>query len=578
MDPPPEKVDVVQVNPFMLHHYARLGLLLRQAQPLGFFLGVSVFSAFGAIDIAAVLLLALGMAFQAWRMVRVDAERFFRLGRYAAVVTLPYMILFPSVLIGWRSLEESSARASLPESKSGAPNVLLVVWDTVRTDSVGTFHPDGAPTPHLDSLAAQGVAYERAVSPASWTLPSHASMFTGRFPNEMSADWFTALTENHTTIAEVMRGSGYDTAGFVANTRYCGRSIGMDQGFTHFEDYKLSLRTIGSFNFWYRVARSSFPQLSSRKKADEINSDFVKWLDSRKGRPFFAFLNYLDAHTPYLPEKLSSGRPLTHGQIQAMRRWDSRDPETIAPHEVEFAKRCYEAQITHLDQHLGLLLDELKTRNELDNTVLIVVSDHGEQFGEHGMYYHGNSLYRPAVHVPLVIVPAERLAEGVRVKEAISTRNLAATILDTAGIEDGQSITGESLLAAAFDRNSGPAAGGQEQVVYAHNSLEERKECGGVLKVFEKSLGWEGPMDLWVTGDYFLMRRPDGKSELYNMASDPHEKHNLAEDEEFTVTEQRLRLQLNHYLDFGRSTHVAGAADKDEGKATAAVDDDPDSF
>src|SRR5207237_241264 len=165
---------------------------------------------------------------------------------------------------------------------------------------------------HLEEIASTGVCFDRAVATAPWTLPSHASMFTGHFPHEQSADWQRALDSKYPTLAEVLSARGYRTAGFVANVVYCERSAGVARGFAHYEDFLFS---------WERVARSShlacyfadkfglWPCLpEAHKDAGRVNHEFLKWLDAAGAGPFFVFLNYMDAHDPYVAPVPFKGR------------------------------------------------------------------------------------------------------------------------------------------------------------------------------------------------------------------------------------------------------------------------------
>lgn len=542
----------------LLFLLAPLAVLLRResfdftlAGVLGFFASFSLLSTLGILAIWAILPLSLGISVQLARSFQQHSERIQRRCQFAAPAGVVLIALTAVTLIGGRARQEQAALADLGSASQTAPNVLLVVWDTVRADYVETFDEEGAPTPNLNRLAERGVVFERAISAASWTLPSHTSMFTGQFPNEFSADWFTPIDQRQTMLAEVLRDHGYQTGGFVSNTRYCGRGVGMDQGFVHYEDFKVTPREIGDCNFFYRLAKRKWPQLSPTKPGKEITNDFIRWFqDIERDRPFFAFLNYMDAHTPYLPETID-GRPMTAEEVARMQMFESMDPEGISDADRELAQKCYRAQITALDAQLGRLIELLSRREVLDDTVVIVLSDHGEHFGEHGLYYHGNSVYKPVVHVPLVMSLPGIIPEGLRVDGSISLRNIGATILDCAEIRESTPIRGQSLAKLADQIKGGDSdAQSGNDLVYAYNSLKSVKSHDtNPLLLFKKSIGWKGRMDLWVEGSFFLVRKPEGEAELYNVVSDPQENNNLSLHAEKAPVLTRMQKQIEEFLD-----------------------------
>ena len=201
--------------------------------------------------------------------------------------------------------------------------------DTVRRDRLSLYGYRRPTTPNLERLAKNGIRFDRARATAPWTLPSHASFFTGRWPHELDVQWLTPLRTSAPLLAEYMGSRGYATAGFVANTGYCSYDTGLARGFTYYEDYSLKklafLRTavfVKEMSEAYR-SRSATPTnqvfcdpvpelvkrwffADARKDASSINRAFLDWLARRpeETRPFFVFLNYMDAHAPYkLPEE-----------------------------------------------------------------------------------------------------------------------------------------------------------------------------------------------------------------------------------------------------------------------------------
>ena len=179
---------------------------------------------------------------------------------------------------------------------------------------------------------------------------------------------------------------------------------------------------------------------TARKRAAVVNRELVDWLARRRQPepPFFAFLNYYDAHSPYqlLPGRMHrfGAAAIDNRQRDLLQRWAEDEKSGLTPQEVEFAVNAYDECVADLDEQLGLLFDELDRQGILEQTWLIVTADHGESFGEHaGVFCHGNSLYQTEVHVPLLIVPPRGQRRRAVVNETVSLRDVAATVVDVLG-------------------------------------------------------------------------------------------------------------------------------------------------
>ena len=295
------------------------------AVPVGLlsFIGFLELSSRLRLEIWASLIVCAGLAIQSVRFVRPRRDGFLRLVRWTVGLLVAILLATTFVTIGRRMWSEHQQRSALPPAPAGAQNVLLIVWDTVRAANTSLYGYRRATTPNLERLASRGVRFDLAFAASSWTLASHASMFTGRWPHELRVDWKAPMRDGVPTLAESLASRGYDTAGFVANLDYCMWDTGLARGFAHYEDFPLSLFAIftryvalgrridvptwasGIELFlekhtgrWYDV----LPHAKEHdKSAAAINSAFLGWLGKRpaKGRPFFAFLNYNDAHSPY---------------------------------------------------------------------------------------------------------------------------------------------------------------------------------------------------------------------------------------------------------------------------------------
>jgi arylsulfatase A-like enzyme len=344
-------------------------------------------------------------------------------------------------------------------AEAEAPNVLLIILDTVRAASLSLYGGRAA-TPTLDSLAASGVAFDRAVSPAPWTLPSHASVFTGLWPHEHGADWRAPLDKRAPTLAEVLARRGYRTGGFVANLVFTSREHGLHRGFQVYRDYRRSpgallrsaslVQTIVTSKQLRRL--TSAREVTGRKQAHHVNDEFLAWEGDADDGPWFAFLNYYDAHEPYLPRAPYAGR---YSAGLPPRRFDRQvfwhveglmgSWEGLRPDEVEAERAAYEEAITGLDAAIGEMLSELRRRGSLERTIVVLTSDHGELFGEHDTFVHGNSVFWRTIHVPLLISWPGRVPAGVRVADPVTLRDVPSTILSLAMPESRASLPGAPL-------------------------------------------------------------------------------------------------------------------------------------
>lgn len=500
----------------------------------------------------AALLLAAGLATQTLRLISPHMLSFQKLVRR----TLPWMGLLVGMLAisvqGKQILAERRALADLTPAPPYAPNVLFITLDTVRARNLSVYGYSRPTTPQLEQLAKMGVVFERALSTAPWTLPSHASMFTGRFPGELSADWLTPLDSTYPTLAEFFRARGYLTAGFVGNTGYCSYEHGLDRGFIHYEDYRISLgqtvassmltRTIADNFRLRRILRND--EHLNRQPADQINEKVLRWFSHKEQRPFFVFINYYDAHEPYLPpppydKMFGPGRK--YGKFSPLHRhnWEPAVMHRkLSPEEVQEEIDAYDGAIAYIDHQLGQLLNELGRKGLLENTLIIITSDHGEEFGEHGIFDHGNSLYLPTVHVPLLIVFPSKVPAGKRIHEPVSLRDLAATVVDLTRLGGDPHFPGKSL--ARYWNMPAQAPGLEETPL-----LSEVSRVTGRPTWFPVS---RGDVKALIFNGMRYIKNGDGVEELYDFENDPWEQRNLANLEESSQILNQFRALLEKIL------------------------------
>jgi arylsulfatase A-like enzyme len=457
-------------------------------------------------------------------------------GRVALLVTLGMM--------GWTmpsALGPLAAANGVP-SAAGGRNVVLLVLDTVRASELSMLGYQRPTTPNLERWARRGVVFESAFSTAPWTLPSHAGIFTGRWAHELTDT--STMDGRFPTIAEVMRENGYATSGFVANLAYTTRQVGVGRGFDHYEDFVVSAGEALQSTALGRAAVGSdwlrnllgYHELINRKPASRISADFLRWLDHNRSRPFFAFLNYFDAHEPYMPSEGDAAR-FRIGPAEDRGPFEHRlnnikhaDWHSLSASQVAQERALHEAAIAGIDREIGALLDGMESRGLLSNTVVIVTADHGEAFGEHGVFSHGTSLYADLLHVPLLIIePAA--PDPVRVRATVSLRDLPETVLDLAGLEINSPFPGASL--SRFWRSSVRAAHEDPLIFFLP-----------ATPVPEYTPLARGTMHSVIADPYHYILNGDGIEELFNYRADPLEQRNLAGSSDASSLLPRLRSSL----------------------------------
>jgi arylsulfatase A-like enzyme len=341
----------------------------------------------------------------------------------------------------------------------------------------------------------------------------------------------------------------------------------MDRGFVHYEDYPLTLRAVlGSTvpGRWILenlgnprdYSKVKWIQYQSRDAAG-INRSFLDWLSRERGggRPFFAFLNYLDAHEPFLPPKddgVQFGlRPESRGDYAMLLEYWDRDKLKLSERELELARDSYDNCIAALDRQIGSLLDELERRGVLRDTLVIITSDHGEQFGEHNVFNHGLSLYAQEVHVPLLII-GPTAPPGRTVSQPVSLRDLPATVIDLHGLGAGSPFPGRSL-AEYWQPTPGAGESHSARVLSEVDIppvIIPQRGRGPKQRGFTMSLVAEGL-------HYVLDSR--GTEELYDLAADPRELHDLRNDPGQNPALGRFRNSLDEFLRVSDVTSTVAA-------------------
>ncbi|MGE3956203.1 MAG: sulfatase-like hydrolase/transferase [Vicinamibacterales bacterium] len=476
----------------------------------------------------AAAVLGAGLGVQLARIATSPGAAFERILRRSFV---PLAVGLGVLVLGATLDTRATPQAVAGTPRPGAPNVIVVTLDTVRAGHLSLYGYGRDTSPNVRAFAGRGVTFDAAFSAAPWTLPSHASMFTGRWPHELSANYDVPLDAATPTLAEFFSARGYATAGFVSNLQYCGRTSGLSRGFGHYEDYPRSIGSVVSCSVSAKAVVNNFrlrrlignDQHTDRVDASEINARALAWLEDQGDRPFMMFLNYFDAHEPYLPPPpydRAFGPGRAHGRFSPLHHWGwnpafNHRPLTAAEQEEEID--AYDGSLKYLDFRFGEFLQALDRDGRLANTIVVITADHGEEFAEHGVYEHGYTLYHAGVHVPLVFV-APGLPAGVRIPTPVSVRDLAATVAALADATASSAFPGHSLAAhwqlPAGEARSSPA-------------FSTVRRPPGQPDWFPVS---KGDMQALTTDDGLrYIVNGDGREELYDLAADPAEKDDLVQ-------------------------------------------------
>ena len=452
-----------------------------------------------------------------------------------AIVT----VLAMGGITGGAWLEELYASVALPPvSSSKPPNVLVVVIDTLRADHLSAYGYPRPTSPNLDSLAQHGVLFNNAIASSSWTFPSHVSLLTGRFVYEHGSA-FKPFDGRWPTLAQVVRSQGYVTAAFSVNTYFFSRRGGLGRGFVHFEDFDYSIadliaQTTYGTMLAGKLRRFRMVKNIVRRNAFDLNRAALRWIDNHRDRPFLIFMNYLDVHSPYITPPSNRTRfSKSAGQDGLVDMELQKDWSLLTPRQQQDELNAYDDGIAYADSNLGALLAELKERGLTENTIIVVTADHGEGFGEHGLYLHGNSLYLELIRVPLVISgPPGLVPQGVRVEAPVSNVALAATLSDLLGFSRENTFRGPSLRESWLEPKSEP-----------DDSICIESELISDL-LFRPNPVEKGSLKSLVTPQWHYILNEKLRPELFDWRSDPREARNLIDSAAGQAVSASLKSRL----------------------------------
>lgn len=379
-----------------------------------------------------------------------------------------------------RSMLNPPGEGPASAATAAEPNVLLIVTDTLRADHLSIYGYPKSISPWFDEFSQGATVFDHAISSSSYTLPAHASLFTGLYARAHGAHvtahleediignerfrWLEGaqvrrLSPEALTLAEIARDAGMETGAICANSAYLSPVFGLDQGFETYVDQAGSvlgwrpaglglgnhLPIIQDHTLYRRLVDGNEIYYLLGSEVDRLA---LRWLEPRADRRFFLFLNYMETHAPYwsvgergrfLP------RPDPHRDVDSKAVLE-RERELL-PRERRSLIDAYDAEVGHLDHDLHTLFDELAGRGLLENTIVVIVGDHGESIGEHYKMEHKSSVYETEVHIPLIVrMPGQ--STGRHVDRFVHIVDVMPTLLDAMGIDRPEGLQGASLFSA----------------------------------------------------------------------------------------------------------------------------------
>ena len=460
----------------------------------------------------------------------------------------------PPLSEGREAAHTHSPESSAATAAADAPNVVLVIIDTLRADHVSAYGYDRATTPHIDALARDGVLFENTVSQAPWTSASVASLLTGLYPSvhglDSGAQWESVpsssplpfviqrtLNPSVRTLAQVLHARGYQTAAFISNV-YLNAAFGFARGFDVYDDDH---------------ADYSGDVLSRKRRGDETNRRVARWLAAGPKEPFFLLVHYNDPHWPYDPpspygaEWVAGYRgPLTPHHTGAVVETEGRPVRDLDRDSLRYLVGLYDGEIRFADANAGALFEHLRSAGLRRPLLTVLTADHGEEFLDHGSMSHGYTLYDEQIRVPLVMSLPGRLPV-TRVRSQVELIDVMPTLLDLVGLGSTADTQGTSLVELMRGTTShGPG-----------NAFSEAP-LRGTLRSVRTEAGWKLVEDVG-----------RGRRQLFDLARDPRELLNLSAHESRTLAV--LRRRIGRWVGTSEEQRAALGLD---GTAHAAVVDE----
>jgi arylsulfatase A-like enzyme len=462
--------------------------------------------------------------------------------RYAtgAVLLATPLLLWPPIWFfatdwKWTTSERAALAGALKR-----PNVVLISIDTLRADHLGSYGDAHGLTPHLDQLARDGLSFDQAMSASPWTLPAMASLFTGLYPRHHGAGVITngrtplgrsALPSGSWTLTTALQEQGYRTHAVVTSP-YLALRYGFGNGFDSYENVTIESEAFLSFADTTAVRLFDWvrPDLIIGDRGESVSRRAQRWLATvESDRPFFLWLHYIDPHPPYsragatrhksMRGDLSFGMEDAHASTIALTSPDVarlRSGEIrLNAEEKEAVRELYRAEVASVDSAVGLVLDTLREQGLQDDTLVVCVADHGEEFWEHGSVEHGHTVYEELVRVPLLMRWPGHLPAGRHVAPLVRVIDIVPTVLDLLGLPQPARLDGASMAAVWNGTEAAPRSALVENLLFAEERVALR------------------------TADEKYIRWDSGREEVYDLRNDPQELRDVAA---ITGTAEPLRL------------------------------------
>lgn len=397
----------------------------------------------------------------------------------------------------------------LTRSRSAAKpapfNLLLITLDTTRADRIGCYGDLAARTPALDALARRGVLFQNCYSPVPLTLPAHCSIFTGRWPiaHGVRNNGSYKLVDAEQTMAEKLSSAGYDTAALIA-VYVLKSKFGLAQGFDLYDDQLGYEEKAGN--------------IDANITADLVYAKFREWLGRTRDKPFFLWAHFYDPHKPYAPPP---------AYLQAA------------------AGDAYRGEVAYMDHYIGRMIADLKEKQLLERTVIVVAGDHGEGFGEHGEKGHGIFCYDESMKVPLIFANDQLLKKPARIRQAVSLVDIMPTVLEMLGVSAAENSQGASLVAAMA------------------GATEKTPRPLYLETMYGQELNNWAPLTGLLKGQFKYISLP--QAELYDLGTDGAEKDNLF------FKKNRLAREMDREL--ARFIAVHGSQREGDARTTLHADD-----
>ena len=411
---------------------------------------------------------------------------------------LATLAFFPSTYSRWiLSTKDESIRG-----------IILISLDTLRADHLGCYGYHRNTSPFIDAFAKESIVFERAVAQSPWTLPSHMSIMTSLYPAFHGVykvmEQKQCLANEHITLAELLRKGGYQTAAFV-DGGWMRKTFGFSQGFDIYDDRKVRIAGI-------------LPKVK-------------KWLSKNKSKPFFLFIHCYDIHGPYNPpppyDKIFHDFNYTGNLFPSNKNLiaASRKELEVNDEDLHHFIALYDGGIRYTDEKIGEFLSFLKDSGLMNQSLIIITSDHGEEFKEHDSFRHWQLYYRPNLHIPLIMRIPKYPRKEIRTNELVQSIDLLPTILEIAGLPPHPKAQGKSLLPIIKQHKN-----------FLNNFLRQTFQRNSKISLAEYS-----DYNRSIIKDNFqiIYNLKSHAVQLFDLKNDPLAKNNIA-DEHHAVTEQLL--------------------------------------